>query len=127
MFQQGAQIWSEIGNEHLHMQALAGLAQLAHAQGDIDAALAQIEPIVAHLQAQGLRSELEPFRTCWTCYEILKSASDNRAPRFCSRHMSPSNPNPQISIFPEMVDSYLGNVRMNRKIITERFETDRAL
>jgi predicted ATPase len=61
------------------MEALAGLARVALAQGDKLQALEHVEAILHHLRAHTLDGTFEPFRVYLTCYRVLKANEDTRA------------------------------------------------
>jgi class 3 adenylate cyclase/tetratricopeptide (TPR) repeat protein len=61
------------------MEARAGLARVALAQGHASEALDHVEAILHHLQAHTLDGTFEPFRTRLTCYQVLRANEDARA------------------------------------------------
>ena len=65
---------------HLAMEPIAGLAQLALIEDDIDTAVAHVETILQHLEDDGsLDGTEEPLRIRWTMYKVLQEAGDRRA------------------------------------------------
>ena len=59
---------------------MAGLARVALAQGNLAAALAQVELILAHMAEGGnFDGTEEPLRLPLTCFQVLTAASDPRA------------------------------------------------
>jgi predicted ATPase/class 3 adenylate cyclase len=61
------------------MEALAGLARVALAQGDPAQALAHVEDILEHLKTGTLDGTFEPFRIYLTCVRVLEAVDDERA------------------------------------------------
>jgi tetratricopeptide (TPR) repeat protein len=61
------------------VEARAGLARVALAQGDKLQALEHVEAILHHLQAHTVDGTHEPFRIRLTCYQILRANKDARA------------------------------------------------
>jgi predicted ATPase/class 3 adenylate cyclase len=70
----------EVGAPHCAIEAVAALAAIDLAAGDLDAAIAGVERVVTFL-AHG--SELdgvnEPFRPRWICWQVLRAAGNIRA------------------------------------------------
>jgi hypothetical protein len=62
-------------------EAIAGLAAVALARGDLTQALAHAEAILAYLAHGSLTPENteEPLRVELICYEVLRAANDPRA------------------------------------------------
>jgi hypothetical protein len=62
------------------LEALAGLARVARAQGKHPQAQAYVDEIVAHLETGGrLDGAEEPFRIYLTCFQVLEAGQDDRA------------------------------------------------
>ncbi|MGC9346617.1 MAG: tetratricopeptide repeat protein, partial [Anaerolineae bacterium] len=57
----------------------AGLARAYLSQGEMDAALAQVEQILSYLETGHVYGTMEPTRTYLTCYRVLAAAGDARA------------------------------------------------
>jgi adenylate cyclase len=69
-----------LGLPHEAIEPLAGLARVALAQGEIAAALAHCEEVLASLESGGsLDGTNEPLRVLLTCYQVLRAADDPRA------------------------------------------------
>lgn len=60
-------------------QARAGLAQVAQARGDREEALAQVEKVLAYLDAESSSTLVDPIRLDWICYQVLRAYQDSRA------------------------------------------------
>jgi hypothetical protein len=69
-----------MGRPNRTAEALAGLAQVALAQGDLLGALAQVEAILTHLDNGGTFDGVdEALRIPLICYRVLAAAHDPRA------------------------------------------------
>lgn len=79
-FQASRDLFEGMAMPHLAMEAMAGLASEALGRGDLGAALAQVEAILAR-QAAGvsLDGTEEPMRVRLTCHRVLAAAADPRA------------------------------------------------
>jgi DNA-binding SARP family transcriptional activator/tetratricopeptide (TPR) repeat protein/class 3 adenylate cyclase len=64
---------------NMHLDATAGLARLAEAQGDTSLALQHVEVLLEHLSTGPVDGALEPLRVYLTCYRILAAHGDPRA------------------------------------------------
>ena len=79
-YKQAAAIRNELGQTALASEPYAGLARAAQQQGDLEAALTYIQPILEHLEAGGnLDATDEPLRVFLIVSEVLKQAGDPRA------------------------------------------------
>lgn len=78
-YHESLELWQEVGQRNRAMEAYAGLARMALAQGDQPAALARVEMILAYLAAHTLAGTDQPFRVYLTCYEVLRATGDPRA------------------------------------------------
>jgi ATP/maltotriose-dependent transcriptional regulator MalT len=84
-YQQSATIRLEIGQPHLAVESVAGLARVALARGDTSAALARVEAILTSLQTRSLDGTSERLRIYLTCYQALTAAHDPRAAAILER------------------------------------------
>jgi len=66
-----------LGQPHMAMEPLAGVARVSLAQNDL--AQAQIEEILGFLEDNTLDGTEEPFRVYLTCYRVLHANQDPRA------------------------------------------------
>ena len=75
-------LFDAMGMPHLALEAMAGLAHEALGRGDLGAALAQVEAMLAR-QAAGvsLDGTEEPMRVRLICWQVLAAAGDARAPQ----------------------------------------------
>ena len=70
----------DLGLAHLGIEAVAWLARASLQSGDLAAALAHVEAVMAHLVSHGnLDGTEKPLLIRWTCCEVLAAASDERA------------------------------------------------
>jgi predicted ATPase/class 3 adenylate cyclase len=77
-----------LGTAHLSMMALAGLAEVSLARGDLGGALQHVEQVLA-LEAAGtaFSSLNEPMRARAICWRVLAKAGDSRArPMLAAAH-----------------------------------------
>jgi hypothetical protein len=61
------------------LEALAGLAVVALAQGEPTQAQRLVSDVLAALDAEALAQANEPFRIYLTCYRVLQATGDQRA------------------------------------------------
>ena len=79
VYRQAADLRLELGQPHLAMEPLAGLAHVALAQGDLAQAQAHVEAILSHLETGSLDGTDGPFQVYLTCYRVLCAAGNPRA------------------------------------------------
>jgi tetratricopeptide (TPR) repeat protein len=73
-------LWRELGQEHLVVEPLAGLARVALAFGKTDQAQEQIEEILGIIgNCEHLDGLIDPFHICLTCFQVLRAIDDRRA------------------------------------------------
>ena len=73
-------LFRELGMPNIATEAVAGLARVALANGDVAAALAGVESILVHLDGGGtLDGADEPLLVRLTCYRVFDAAGDMRA------------------------------------------------
>ena len=78
-YQLALALYTEAGKEACAVEARAGLAALALAQGDPGLALEQVEAILPALAANQRVGVDEPLYTCWVCQRVLAANRDPRA------------------------------------------------
>ena len=79
-YQEMADRARELGEISIALEAQAGLARVAWAQGDHPQAQTHVDEIVTHLEAGGsLDGAFEPFRIYLTCFQVLETSQDDRA------------------------------------------------
>lgn len=73
-------LFDELEMPHLAIEAMAQLAALQLANGDLGSALAEVEDILARQAAgAGLEGTDEPMRVHLACWQVLQAAGDERA------------------------------------------------
>jgi predicted ATPase/class 3 adenylate cyclase len=73
-------IRSQLNQNILAAEPIAGLAQVSFQLGNTDAACEQLEPVLAMLDSGSLfEGTDEPLRIFYTCYVVLNSDDDDRA------------------------------------------------
>jgi predicted ATPase/class 3 adenylate cyclase len=99
------------------MEALAGLADVALAQGDPARARSQVEPILAFLESGSLEGTLDPFEIYLTVYETLRASEDERASQMlATAHSQLQHRAGQIGD-EAMRRAYLENVASHRRLV----------
>jgi predicted ATPase/class 3 adenylate cyclase/Flp pilus assembly protein TadD len=85
IYRQAMSLGYETSRSRQSIDALAGLARVSMARGDIEQALNQVELILTYLDTETpskghtLDGTIEPVRIYTTCYQVLKANKDNRA------------------------------------------------
>jgi hypothetical protein len=69
----------DLGQPHLAMESLAGLARVSLVRGDLVRAQQQVEEILGYLETGTLDGTEEIFWIYLTCYRVLKANQDPRA------------------------------------------------
>jgi len=118
-YRQAVALLRELGRSRDAVEALAGLARVSQAQGDLDGAQAHVEEIVSYLETGTLDGTDEPFRVYLTCYRVLRANGDPRAEEILEEaHHLLQERAAKISDEGER-RSYLENVAANREIASE--------
>jgi tetratricopeptide (TPR) repeat protein len=78
-YHQALTLHYEMGQGHLTMESLAGMARIELAQGKLPKALAHVETILNYLRHRALSGTSDIFRIYWTCYQVLSTSNDSRA------------------------------------------------
>lgn len=106
--------WTDVA-----MEPLAGLAQVAMAQGRSNQAQECAEEIWSHLQTGTLNGTVSPFQVYVTTYSVLREAGDPRAGQILERaHKELQDRATRIADI-EMQRSFLQNVQPHREIVRE--------
>jgi tetratricopeptide (TPR) repeat protein len=79
VYQQALILRRELGEDHLAMDSLAGLARVFFLQQNATKALAHIATILNFAEANSLEGSQQPVRILMTCYDVLKGEGDGRA------------------------------------------------
>ncbi len=139
-YQRAQEIFLEIGQKNLSMEALAGLSGAILAREEATAALAHIEIILSHLQEYrapefkvlggegvtsttsetgaipGLEGTGDPMWIYLTCYQVLKANHDSRAQDLLSTAQNLLESQVEKIEDPDLQFSFLNNVITNRAI-----------
>jgi class 3 adenylate cyclase/tetratricopeptide (TPR) repeat protein len=83
-YAQALQLAAESGDAQQH-DARAGLAQVALAEGDVDAALTALQPVLEHTAAGGTLDGTDARHLELTCHQVLARAGDARAAQWLER------------------------------------------
>jgi hypothetical protein len=78
-YQQAYALRHQLGEAHLAVDPLAGLARISLAENDLEYATAHVETILNYIAEHGLTGTEEPARIYLTCYQELKASKDARA------------------------------------------------
>ncbi len=116
-FQQAIIIRQKIGQEHLAIEPLAGIAHLHHQQGNPQRS--DIEPILTTLADHDLDGLLEPFRIHLICHQILRATTDPRAADFLSAAQTNLQARTHKIQNKQRRESYLHNVAYRHKLLTD--------
>jgi len=102
------------------IEALAWLAHVALAEGDVPAAKGHVEEIVTFLQTHTLDGEIAATQIYLTCYQALRAASDPRAPEILRAGYDFLQA--RAALIPDEADrrSFLENVPHNRALVDVR-------
>jgi predicted ATPase/Tfp pilus assembly protein PilF len=121
IYQQALNLWRELDRPNLAMEPLAGLARVFLAQektGKVQA-LACVEEILSYLKSHSLAGVFEPFQVYLTCYRVLHTNGDPRAPgildtayRLLGKHAAKISDEKSRRLF-------LENVTVHREIVEE--------
>ena len=106
-----------MGEQHLAIEARAGLARVALLQDEISQAQAHVAAVLAYLDGEGSVSGMEdPFQVYLICYRVLQAASEPRAAQILEwafdtlrAHVSKINP--------DVRRSFLENVPAHRELV----------
>jgi len=118
-YQKSLTLQLELGQQHLAMESLAGLACVFLAQNDLARAQAHIEQVLSHLESDTLDGTEEPFRVYLTCYRVLRASQDPRAQAILSTAHSLLLERARKIADEEVRRSFLENVAAHREILSE--------
>lgn len=77
-YRQALHLREQRGFTILSFESCAGLARVAQARGDKEAATAWAEPIAEYILNAPLEGPEEPLRIYWTVYQVMRSTNDPR-------------------------------------------------
>lgn len=85
-YQHALALRTDLREEHLTVEPLAGLAAVCLQRGDLPNAYRHIDIVLRHLNAlPELEGTRQPFSIYLTCYDVLTAAGDARAPEILTR------------------------------------------
>jgi tetratricopeptide (TPR) repeat protein len=109
----------ELDQRNLATEALAGLARVSLARGDLAQAKAHVEKVLSYLESNALDGTDEPFRVYLTCYRVLQASGDPLAAHILDQaHRLLQERAAKISD-EKLRRSFLENVAAHREIISE--------
>jgi tetratricopeptide (TPR) repeat protein len=117
VYEQALALRRELGQPHLVMESLAGLARVSLAQNDLIQAQAQVEEILTHLESKTLDGTDEPLRIYLTCYHVLRAAQDPRAQEILNTAHNLLQERAAKIGDEELRRSFLENVAVHREIV----------
>ncbi len=118
-YQKAFELRRDVGQMHLAMEPLAGLARISLAQGETRQAQTQVEEILSYLETNALYGTSEPFRIYLTCYHVLRASNDSRADSLLkTAHDALQGVASKISNASQR-RSFLENVDVHREIVYE--------
>jgi tetratricopeptide (TPR) repeat protein len=119
-YQAALEIREELDQPHFVMEASAGIARAAMAQGDLSTALDQIERIIAYLSTGGtLLATWEPLRIYLTCYRGLQAVKDQRADEILEQAYNLLKDRANRILDEQDRHQYEENVPWHREIVSE--------
>jgi predicted ATPase len=118
-FQKAISIRHELGQRHLEMESLAGLAQLSLKLKDLSNAESLVQQILDYLDENTLDGVEDRFQIYLTCYEVLDASGDQRAKAFLSDAYRLLQKQASDIADDSHRESFLMNVPSNRKIALE--------
>jgi adenylate cyclase len=110
---------SRLGQLHLTMEPLAGLARISLLQEHPDEALSFVNKILAFLESHSLDGTDEPIRIYLTCYRILRADHDSRAREVLTTAQRLLQERAAKMGDEVMRRSYLENVSAHREVMEE--------
>lgn len=118
-YQEALDLRREMGQRHLAPEPLAGLARVALARDDPEAALAYVEEILRHLETGSVDGTDEPLRIYLTCCRVLKAHNDLRAEEVLEEAHNLLQERAAKIGDEELRRSFLENVAAHRELVSE--------
>ncbi|MEM7131677.1 MAG: BTAD domain-containing putative transcriptional regulator [Chloroflexota bacterium] len=103
--------------EHFVVESLAGLAEVALAQGEVSTAQSNVETILPLLSPALLDRASDPLRIYLSCHQVLNQIGDLRAVTVLTEGHRYLQTTAALLEDGEMRQSYLENVLSNRKMV----------
>lgn len=107
----------ELGEEHLTVETVAGLARVALSQGDQQQALDYISDSLELIDKHQLIGLSEPSRVLLTCYDVLTACQDGRAAAVLERACAELHSQAALIEDEQVRHSFLNNVDPNRRVM----------
>jgi hypothetical protein len=121
-YRQGLDLRTEMGERHLAMESMAGLARVSLAQNDLPLAQSQVEEILVYLETDTLEGTEEPIWIYLTCYRALHANQDPRAEDILTTAYDLLSEWAAKIEDDELRRSYLENVAFHREIMDIHLE-----
>ena len=122
-YRRGLAIRAEVGQATKAVETVAGLARVQLAKGDVAAASALVEPLIARLDAGALSGTFEPMRVYLTFIDVLRAADDPRADELETRAHDELMRHADSIEDEDLRASYLENVAAHRELASRRGAT----
>ncbi len=106
-----------IGERTMAVESSAGLAAVAWERGEKEAARAEVEAILDHLQTDGFTGMVEPFWVYWVCFEVLQDSAPQRANALLLEAYTALQERASKIGDETLRQSYLSNVFAHRQIV----------
>ena len=117
-YQASVALFREIGRITMPPEPIAGLARIALASGDVEAAMATVAEIVAHFDGGGsIDGTEDPLWIYLTCHEVLAAGGSPRAGEFLTLAHRLLGERAAL-LGDEERASFLANVPTNRAVVT---------
>lgn len=84
-YREALQLREQSGLTILGFESRAGLARVALARNDIQAATDWVEPVAEHLLRTELKGVEEPLRVYWTIFQVMQATNDPRTQPILAR------------------------------------------
>jgi tetratricopeptide (TPR) repeat protein len=139
-YQEAHEIFLEIGQKNISIEATEGLSDTERAEGELSTALNYVDTILNHLQEYqvpefkvlggdgvtsttsetgaipGLEGTSDPMWIYLTCYKVLKANNDPRGQDILSTAQNLLQDQAEKITDPDLQYSFLNNVLVNREI-----------
>ena len=117
-YQESITLRGELGQEHLTPEPLEGLARIALAQGEAADALEYAEEILEITgDCQNLDGLIDPTRVCLTCFRVLQTIGDQRAPEILRRAHQQLQARAEKISDEGLRRSFLENIASHRELV----------
>ncbi len=107
----------DLGQDHLILGPLVGMAQVAHRRGEGDSARELLEPALSMLREKSPDGLEDPFGSYWSAFSLLRALSDPRADDLLSIAHERLQESIQSIRDPASQESFSNNIPEHRKIV----------